>query len=544
MPTLLPPPILGDWSGARVQNLGGGRYQYSLNPGARSLVIACDRLTPGHKITVSIRISTAAPGKIAVIRIGHSAASAGRGPIYERTASSDRFGARMEIEITGLDSGIVERLEITDNTLMPENPRPCDVLSLQAYYPLQGLDGLRWNQSRWNREAWTRGAENMTYLQWDRGAWDTRAWLGSGNGASEAWQDITGPCTEIAVTRGVDATGPALTGTVGTLTARAINALAPRTTGMSHGTPVRLIHWPTRELVYSGYLTDLQITPRKPGGRISYEDTLTASDSVARLAATTRYGAKSDTGDGSENWFLRLDRIIKSCRDLTYSLDSMLTGVTVPPTVWETSLAKHLDALTASVLGSWSVARNGWVLVRTKRPTTPVLRLTDAAPSDPVRRVLSYTGVGVSWAASDAIAHVTLHNHAARWDAERSEWEADDTDTTVDEPTAAAVWGGTSVQLDVTLPAAKLEETARRYLVATASDPTPSSVTLRPAHETGPDKRGPYMALASTIDPVSAVAIEYRGERVAALISQVSHTITPTSWTTQLSLTPNPTRKD
>ena len=84
MPTLLPAPILGDWSGARVQNLGGGRYQYSLNTGARSLVIACDHLTPGHKITVSIRIRTAAPGKIAVIRIGHSAARAGRGPIAQR----------------------------------------------------------------------------------------------------------------------------------------------------------------------------------------------------------------------------------------------------------------------------------------------------------------------------------------------------------------------------------------------------------------------------------------------------------------------------
>ncbi|PEY46949.1 hypothetical protein CN359_30690, partial [Bacillus thuringiensis] len=95
-----------------------------------------------------------------------------------------------------------------------------------------------------------------------------------------------------------------------------------------------------------------------------------------------------------------------------------------------------------------------------------------------------------------------------------------------------------------TLPAAKLEETARRYLAATVADPTPNAVTLRPAHETGPANRGPYMALASTIDPVSAVAIEYRGERVAALIAQVSHTITPTSWTTQLSLTPNPTRKD
>jgi len=544
MPTLLPAPTIGDWSGARVQNLGNGRYQYALNPGSSSFTITCDKLAPGHHVTVDIRVRADKPGKACVIRIGSHAVRAGQGPIYERRISSAQFGAGLEIEVTGPESGIVERLEITDNTPMPENPRPCDVLSLQAYYPLQGLDGLRWNQSRWNRDAWTRGAENLRYMRWNEGIWNARAWLGDGNGSSEAWQDITGPCTEIAVTRGVNATGPALTGAVGTLTARAINALAPRTTGMSHGTPIRLIHWPTRELVYSGYLTDLHIAPRKPGERIIYEVNLTASDSVARLAATTRYGAKAETGDGSENWFLRLDRIIKSCKGLVYSLDDMLTTVTVPPTVWETSLAKHLDALTSSVLGSWSVARNGWVLIRTKRPTIPVLRLTDAVTSDPARRVLSYTGVGVSWSASDAIAHVTLHNHAARWDAEHSEWEADDSDVTVDEPTAAAVWGGTSVQLDVTLPAAKLEETARRYLAATAADPTPNAVTLRPAHETGPANRGPYMALASTIDPVSAVAVEYRGERVAALIAQVSHTITPTSWTTQLSLTPNPTRKD
>lgn len=538
MSTILPPPIVGDWKGARVQHLGGGQWSFTLEDGAQTLRLVYDRLVPGHTIKVRLRIRARQLASNVIARIASHVRHYDQAQVIDEIVQSDQFGPSFAIDLEGIRSGTVEILTISDETPIPANPRPCDVLSLQALYPLQGLDGLRWNQNRWNRESWTRGAENPTHLQWDLNRWNTRTWLSDAS-QTIAWQDITGPCTDITVTRGVASTGPALTAQVGTLTARAINGLAPRVTGMAHGTPIRLLHWPTREYVFTGYLTDLAISPHKPGSRISYETTLTASDNVARLAAITRYGAKSDDGDGSENWVSRIDRLTRTCRDLTYTLDTRAVAQSVPPIVWETNLAKHLDAAVSSVLGSWTVNRNGEVAIRTTRPRIPTVRFTDAATSAPAAGIWSYTSVQVAWSAADAIAQITLKNHSAKWDSEQSEWRADDTEITVSDPTAATVWGGAAIQVDVTLPATDLESVARRYLAAVRPDPMPSALTVQAAHTSGPATRAIHMSTAATFDPMTAARVEYRGEETNVLITQVTHLITPYNWKTQLQLTNN-----
>lgn len=538
MSTILPPPIVGDWKGARVQRLGGGQWAFTLEDGAQTLRLVYDRLAPGHTIKVRLQIRARQLASNVIVRIASHVRHYDQTQLIDEIVQSDQFGPSFAIDLEGIRSGTVEILTISDETPIPANPRPCDVLSLQALYPLQGLDGLRWNQSRWNRESWTRGAENPTFLQWDLNRWNTRTWLSDAS-QTIAWQDITGPCTDITVTRGVASTGPALTAQVGTLTARVINGLAPRVTGMAHGTPIRLLHWPTREYIFTGYLTDLAISPHKPGARIAYETTLTASDNVARLASITRYGAKSDDGDGSENWVLRIDRLTRTCRDLTYTLDTRAVAQSVPPIVWETNLAKQLDAAVSSVLGSWTVNRNGDVAIRTTRPRIPTLRFTDAAASAPATGIWSYTSVQVAWSAADAIAQITLKNHSAKWDSEQSEWRADDTEITVSDPTAATVWGGAAIQVDVTLPATDLESVARRYLAAVRPDPTPSALTVQAAHTSGPAARAIHMSVAATFDPMTAARVEYRGEETTVLITQVTHLITPYSWKTQLQLTNN-----
>lgn len=538
MSTILPQPIVGDWRGARIQRLVGDQWAFTLEDGAQTLRLVYDRLVPGHKIKVRLRVRARQLASNIIVRIASYARHYDQAQLIDEIVQSDRFGTSIVIDLEGIKSGTVEILTISDETPIPANPRPCDVLSLQALYPSQGLDGLRWNQNRWDRESWTRGSENPAYLQWDLTHWNTRTWLSSVS-QTIAWQDITGPCTDITVTRGVASTGPALTAQVGTLTARAVNGLAPRVTGMAHGTPIRLLHWPTREYVFTGYLTDLAISPHKPGSRIAYETTLTASDNVARLAAITRYGAKSDEGDGSENWVLRVDRLTRTCRDLIYTLDTRALAQSVSPIVWETNLAKHLDAAVSSVLGSWTVNRNGEVAVRTTRPRIPTVRFTDAAASAPAAGIWSYTSVQVAWSAADAIAQITLKNHSAKWDSEQSEWRADDTEITVSDPTAATVWGGAAIQVDVTLPAADLESVARRYLAAVRPDPTPSVLTVQAAHDSGPADRDGHMSAAATFDPMTAAHVEYRGEEVNVLITQVTHLITPYSWKTQLQLTSN-----
>lgn len=535
--TTLPSPKISDYSGANCQPLSNGRVRFTLTPGSGALTITVPNLVPGHRIGAQIRVRADQPGKTIVIRIGNYAHTYGPGPIYTVSTENTNMGTELAIDVAGLKTGTIETLTVWDRTEIPANPRPCDVLSLQAHYPLPGFFGLRWNSSRWNRDSWTRGVAKPWAMVWDSTFWDTRAWdMGETN--ISQWQDITGPCTDIAVTRGVATNGPAMAAAVGTLTARAINALSPRTTGLHHGTAVRLIHWPTRTLVFTGVITDLTIIPHKPGGRIDYEVSFTASDNVARLAAITRYGAKVDGGDGSEPWAARLARLIKSAPDLTYQVHDQATQ-TMAPIVWETSLARHLDALMASVLGLWTIERDGTVSIRVNRPHTPVLTLTDADKSSLSERIWSYTDINVAWTTTDTIAHVTLANHGAKYDSEQGDWEADDADTTVTDPTAANAWGGSAITIDTTLPARDVESVARRYLTTTPADPMPSSVSLVAAHDAGPTDRAGHMAAAAALDPMSAVSVEWRGEDAPALITQVAHVITPTTWKTTLTLTSN-----
>lgn len=533
----LPPPPPSTWEGVHTEAMPGGHTRFTLAPGASFLRITVDNLCPYHLITARIRIRTSQAGQYVVMRLGDDAKRFTRATYYTHHVRTTSLGTSLIIEVTGIPNGVVEELTITDETPLPDNPRPCDVLSLQAYYPLPGFFGLRWNNDRWNRTSWTHGVAKPWAMVWDATPWDTRAWNVGETNVSQ-WQDITGPCTDIAVTRGVTTNGPAMAAAVGTLTARAINALSPRATGLHHGTPVRLIHWPTRSLVFTGVITDLTITPHKPGSRIDYEVSLTASDNVARLAAITRYGAKADGGDGSESWAARLDRLIKSAPELTYQVHDQATQ-TMAPIVWETSLARHLDALMASVLGSWTVDRDGTVSIRVRRPRTPALTLTDADTSNLSARIWSYTDLNVAWSAADTIAHVTLANHGAKYDTEQGDWEADDADTTVTDPTAAHAWGGAAVNIDTTLPARDVETVARRYLATTRTDPVPSSVALVAAHDAGPTDRAGHMAAAAALDPITAVAVKWRGEDAPALVTQVAHVITPTTWKATLTLTNN-----
>lgn len=534
---VLPAPPPAQWEGVTTAAMPGGKTRFTLKPGMSFLRITVDNLVPAHRLTVRIRVRADRAGQFIVLRIGNHAARFGPGPTYVHSAVMSDAGTTLAIEVTGLHTGIIEELSIWDATQLPENPRPCDVLSLQAYYPLPGFFGLRWNNDRWNRASWSQGGARPWAMRWNHNSWDTRAW-NQGESITSIWQDITGPCTDISVTRGVQATGAAMSATVGTLSARAINALSPRATGIHHGTPLRLVHWPTRSLIFTGVITDLTINPKKPGSRIDYEVTFTASDNVARLAGVTRYGAKADGGDGSESWAARLERLMKSAPELAYQVHDNATQ-TVAPVVWETSLARHLDALMSSVVGTWNVERDGTISIRTRRPRTPTLTLTDAEASNLRERIWSYTDINVAWASTDTLAHVTLSNHGARFDTERGEWEAADLDTTVSDPTAANAWGGASISIDTTLPTRDIDRVARRYLSAANGEPAPSSVSLTAAHETGPADRDAHMAAAATLDPITAVAVEWRGEDTTALITQVAHVITPTTWKTALTLTNN-----
>ena len=502
---------------------GGLRYTTDVDRLAQARL---DLIKPGMQMHYSLSVETADPVDM-VLRVGdHISTSGGRIHIIEGTITTD---TAVPIDLSGAQIGV---LRCSFAYVVDELPglRPADCLSLQARFPLQDSSALRWNTSRWNSSYW-----NLSYrtdgLVWDYGRWTLSRYGGATE--LEVWQDITDPCTQIDVSRGVGAEGPAYLAQVGTLTAVATNALAPRETGMKQGTPVRLVHWPTRTVLFTGEVTDLEMTPYKPGGHIRYRTVITASDVIAQMASTTRYGARGGGNLGAELWHERLQRLMGG---YAYLLNykrpqASVPNPWVPGIVWETNLAKHIDALCCSVRGAWHVTANGEINVHTQLPTTPVLVFTD--DSDLHREgtppIMWYTDLDGGWRATDVVGKVTLENHACK--VEDGRWLANDSTASYEDPTGKRVWGGTEIRIPTTLQPNELQALARSYLTTRARDWVPSSITLRP--RTRAD-----LSRCAKMESLSPVTVEYSGDAYPARITRVTHRLTPTEWVTKLELAP------
>lgn len=215
---------------------------------------------------------------------------------------------------------------------------------------------------------------------------------------------------------------------------------------------------------------------------------------------------------------------------------------TMSPTVWETSLAKHLDAACASVGGAWNIDPRGRAIILPAPPSgVPELTVTDAEVTDLDRNVWSYTDVDATWRASDAISAIEATTHTAGT-SEDGTWEAQDETTNVTNEATAYVWGGSSVTVDLTVPSSTLPTAARRLLRRATDVPPPGSVTLASAHARGPANRAAHMAKAAALDVLQPVRATQRHETTDALTTTITHTITPRAWTTVLALTDRSTR--
>lgn len=530
--TQLPPPPPAEWIGCDILSITPAGTSIRRRTGASAVTIPITNLVPGHRLMVTIEITTGAGG--CVLSIGDTARRY-YGPGPHTLTAPCTAAAHLDAHISGATTATVTRLTIDDATPMPAHPEPRHVLSLQAQYSPAWLTGLRLDTDRWDRASWTRGAPKPWQLVWNQTRWDTRAW--DQETTSLIWQDITPHISSITTVRGVKADGPVITASVGTLTATSLGGLDPRATGIHHGTPVRLIHWPTRTRVFTGVITDLTVTPAKPRARIPYTVELTASDAVARAAAVKRYGARAEGGDGTETWAARVARVMRSAPDLAYTIPST-SYAAMRPIVWETSLAKHIDALAASVGGSWTVHRDNTIEITSARPGyTPALTLTDATDTDISAGIWSYSDIATAWSSSETISSITVTNHGAHID-DKGEWRADDTETTVTDPTATEAWAGSTAKVDMTL-ASGVTEAARALLRRATDLPIPSSVTLWACHEHGPADRARLMARAATLDPLTPARVILRSETSAVLITSIRHQITPTKWDTRLTLTPH-----
>lgn len=420
---------------------------------------------------------------------------------------------------------------------IPDNPEPCDVLALDVWAPVP-TQALRWDLDRWDRALWDTPRPLPGALVWDTGVWGGARWWDTSQ--DTWWAAILGPSTTVTTRRGMSASGPVLKADAGTLSVTATDNLDPRALGLVYGAPIRLYHWPTRTAIWTGYVTDVTITPIKDGG---YTVALDAADDVAQVVAVTRYGARSDSG-GPETWHERLARLMASAPTVpvTVAADS---SAMICPTVWETSLAAHLDALVASTGGWWTGNRWGGITIAATPPdTSPVALLTDQADAVP-GRAWRYTAGPSSWSSSKLIAALKATTHTAAPD-DKGEWRATDQTWTVTDPSTTAAWGGTTAAVDLLTPDEATTRVAAARLLRRATDAPPlTSATIRPvsrrtrpvSRRTRPDEQAADMADAAALDPGQPVATRARDETGAALIAAVAHTITPTTWTTDLTLT-------
>ncbi|WP_165215263.1 hypothetical protein [Schaalia sp. ZJ1691] len=488
-------------------------------------------IRPGHAHRITLHAYSYSPAGTVNILIQGRAYTI---PTYTwRTITHDVDPERpltVNVAATRLDATVtVEALED-----LPDNPIPADVLALEALLPIPTA-AMRWDLSRWDRSAWQTTRPIPGTLIWNEGRWDQTYW--EDQTLTTTWTDILGPCTRVSTIRGVASTGPVLAARAGTLALEATDDLNPRQLGLVYGTPIRLYHWPTATLIWAGNVSDVSTTPSKTG---KGSTAIQAVDLVATIVNTTRYGARPD-GGGNEVWSRRLARLATSLpQGTTYQTVINDASTPIVPTVWETTLANHLDALVASTGGAWCANRDGTsISVWASLPTgAPEIALTDNYDDKNAAQTVWYYTAGPStWTASNVIAGIDATTHPASLD-DTGEWHADDETTTVTDDTTTQSWGGSIIDVDVlTIPGNPTRDAARRLLKRATDAPTLTGATLYPKSSRIHDG-GRLMTEASHIDPLTPVIAIQSGERSTALIASIHHDITPETWKTSLELTP------
>ena len=419
------------------------------------------------------------------------------------------------------------------NRVLPARPAPADILAIDAYLPAT-TTAMRWNLDRWNRSSWNDVKPVDGTMRWNTDKWNRAAWYEPSQ--THAWQSIIDPVTRVVARRGITATGPVLKAEAGTLTITATQDLDPRRLGMVIGTPVRCYLWASSTPVWSGQVADITVEPLKDGGATV---TIVAVDAVSRLASITRYGARPDHGR-TETWRQRLARLMTSAPGIDYQV-AATSDTPVVPTVWETSLASHIDALVATTGGAWYADRDEGISVYATLPTpSPSMILTDTHDDDgnPVP-VWHYTDGPASWSASQLIAAIDATTHDAALNTENQQWNAADTKITVSNATTATAWGGATVSVDMLALSTgdSLETSARRLLRRATTAPLMTSARLIP---TGSNLTSPLskMRACASLDPLTVVSARQRDESGDVYVAGITHDITPTSWQTDITLTP------
>lgn len=408
-------------------------------------------------------------------------------------------------------------LEVPDR----EDLEPWEIVGLDIYAPPQEGAALYWDNGRWNNKVWNQANPTPASMSWNKSAWDMNEWYDSAD-KTLIWQSILEDTLTVTVSRSISALSSSAS--VGLLTVELKGAKNdPRTLGISIGAPVRFYLKQTLTRIFTGNLISSTIVP-DPIDHKETRVTLVFADAVGTLTSITRYGAKADFGDGSETFQQRGHRLSKSAKALTFSVDS--SNERIAPTVWETSLANHLDALVSTTGGYWTVTRENVVKLVASQPTgvSGVVMSDVATPG-----ALYYTYINETWNTADLVTSIESTTHAAIRTSDG--WEAADRTLTVEAETQVATWQGAKETVDLLTPlagSAQRDATARLLKRAT-QHPAVGGVSFQ--HSRAP--KTTYQLICE-LDPAQIVEVIRAGEKHRLQIREVSHTFTPVQINTDI----------
>lgn len=198
-------------------------------------------------------------------------------------------------------------------------------------------------------------------------------------------------------------------------------------------------------------------------------------------------------------------------------------------TVYESSLANHLDLACNSVGATWFVAKDGVTRVLMPRTALPMTALFSDAAAPGAR---SYIDITAGFDTRSTVNRIEATNHGVD-----AAGENEENDELVVEDTASQARNGLySSSLAVNLydeePYGDSLNNRLQTLLSEHTEPEPlvSSIVWNAQQD---------LPLASVLEVGQVVRVRYRGQDYDSEIVALTHNITPTRWTVRMDLQPN-----
>lgn len=360
-PIQLPP--LAEWKGIAYYSVNPNGAILITTDQTKTLQVDLSPLRPGevHRLKANLKVD-ATTGNTPEIRFSEASQTLTSGETTQVTLDST-LPIEPILTITGAENITINSLELS--ILFPDRSKPLP-------YDLLGFDMLMANTP----PGFIIGKDRIGHAPLGGGSAIAGAFI-IGQSRLDidrlpiplpeySWRDILAPGLSLSFRQGANQGSTLLpVAQVGTATIE-IKDFDPREAFLKRGLKCRIYHRLTRETIYTGTLSRFTMKPAKYKTQHDIA-TLEFVDTVGQLAATTRYGVRTETPETLKQ---RVERLLK---DTGIAWEILNTKPAVPDalgaTTSEANLASYLDMTTASIGGAWWVDHEGKVIVN---PNTDV----------------------------------------------------------------------------------------------------------------------------------------------------------------------------